>query len=122
MLSVIIAIDGIISFKLILNLSKVSKLKVNVKDNTEEISKKVKKIIQDKLKLHRRIIKAFPYAENSIKFKEWITEQQEKIKERQEKIKKGIKEKKTKIQEDIKETQTRIQQEIKERQNKIKNK
>ena len=59
MLSVIIAIDGIISFKLILNLSKVSKLKVNVKDNTEEISKKVKKIIQDKLKLHRRIIKAY---------------------------------------------------------------
>ena len=122
MLSVIIAIDGIISFKLILNLSKISKLKVNVKDNTEEISKKVKKIIQDKLKLHRRIIKAFPYAENSIKFKEWITEQQEKIKERQEKIKKGIKETQAKIQEDIKETQTRIQEEIKERQNKIKNK
>lgn len=111
-LSVIFVVDTIISFKLILNLSKVSKLKINVKDNTEEISKKVRKIIQDKLKLHRRIIKAFPYAENSIKFKEWILEQQEKIKETQEKIKKGIKETQTRIQEDIKETQTKIKKEI----------
>ena len=68
---------------------------------------KVRCILQDKLKLHRRIIKAFPYAENSIKLKEWIAEQQEKIKERQEKIKQGIK-----------ETQARIQEEIRERQNK----
>jgi uncharacterized membrane protein len=115
----IFVIDTVISFKLILNLSKVSKLKLNVKDNTEEISKKVRKIIQDKLRLHRRIIKAFPYAENSIKFKEWIAEQQEKIKERQEKIKQGIKETQARIQEDIKETQIRIQEEIRERQNKI---
>ena len=65
------------------------------------------------------VIKAFPYAENSIKFKEWIAEQQEKIKERQEKIKQGIKETQARIQEDIKETQIRIQEEIRERQNKI---
>lgn len=110
-LSTIFVIDTVISFKLILNLSKVSKLKVNVKDNTEEISKKVRRIIQDKLKLHRRIIKAFPYAENSIKIKEWITEKQEKIKEKQEKIKKGIKETQARIQEDIKERQTKIKKE-----------
>lgn len=106
-LSLFLVLDSIVSFKLVFNLVKVSKLKKEFKDNTEEISKKVRSILQDKLKLHRRIIKAFPYAENSIKLKEWIAEQQEKIKERQEKIKQGIK-----------ETQARIQEEIRERQNK----
>lgn len=89
-LSIIFVVDSIISFKLILNLSKVSKLKVNIKDNTEEISKKVRKILQDRLKLHRRIINAFPYAENTIKIKEWIADKQEKLKETQEKIKEEI--------------------------------
>lgn len=89
-LSTIFVIDSIISFKLIFNLAKVSNLKLNIKDNTEEISKKVRKILQDRLKLHRRIINAFPYAENTIKIKEWIIEKQEKIKEKQEKIRKEI--------------------------------
>ena len=98
-LSAIFIADSIISFKIIFNLVKVSK--INIKDNTEEISKKVRKILQDRLKLHRRIIKAFPYAENTIKIKEWITDKQEKIKR------------------GIKETQARIQEDIKERQNKM---
>lgn len=119
-ITVILIVDSIISLKLILNLSKVSNLKMNVKDNTEEISKKVRKVLQDRLKLHRRIISAFPYAENSIKIKEWIADKQEKIKERQEKIKKEIKETQTRIQEDIKERQAKIKEEI--NKNKLKKK
>lgn len=107
-LSVVFIVDSIVSFKLIFNLSKVSKLKVNVKDNTEEISKKVKRILQDRLKLHRRIIMAFPYAENTIKIKEWIAEKQDKIK-------KEIKEKQEKIQESIKEKQSKIKENIDKR-------
>ncbi len=89
-LSTIFIVDSIVSFKLIFNLAKVSKLNLNIKDSTEEISKKVKKILQDRLKLHRRIIKAFPYAENTIKIKEWMADKQEKLKEKQERIKEEI--------------------------------
>lgn len=73
--SIILTIDTTISFKIILNLKQVSNLKTisqNVKDNTEEISQKVRKILQDKLKLHRRVVKAFPNIENTIKIKEWL--------------------------------------------------
>ena len=107
-LSVIFVVDSIISFKLILNLAKVSKLTINIKDNTEEISKKVRRILQDRLKLHRRIIKAFPYVENTIKIKEWINEKQKRIK-------KEIREKQERIQEGIKETQSKIKKEINEK-------
>lgn len=89
--SIILTIDTTISFKIILNLKQVSNLKTisqNVKDNTEEISQKVRKILQDKLKLHRRVVKAFPNIENTIKIKEWLNEKQERFKEIKEKYKK----------------------------------
>ena len=83
-LSVIFVTDSAISFKIIINLKKISKLGIisqNIKDDTEEISKKVRRIIQDRLKLHRRVIKAFPNIESTIKIKEWLNEKQERIKE-----------------------------------------
>jgi len=83
-LSVIFVVDSIISFKIIINLKKVSKIQLkaqNLKDSTEEISKKVRKILQDKLKLHRRVVKAFPNIGNTLKIKEWFMEKQERIKE-----------------------------------------
>lgn len=83
-LGIIFVADSVVSFKIILNLKKVSKFELrtqSLKDSTEEISKKVRKILQDKLKLHRRVIKAFPNIGNTIKIKEWLNEKQEKIKE-----------------------------------------
>ena len=57
-------VDNIVSGKIILNLKEMS---VNVKDNTEEISQKVKNIISKKSALHRRLVKAFPDLKNKTK-------------------------------------------------------
>lgn len=70
--------DNIISGKIISNLKEIS---VNVKDNTEEISKKVKKIITQKSALHRRLVEAFPSIKAKVNLKDWITKGEEKINE-----------------------------------------
>lgn len=70
--------DNIISGKIISNLKEIS---VSVKDNTEEISKKVKKIITQKSGLHRRLVKAFPNIKAKVNLKDWITKGEEKINE-----------------------------------------
>jgi len=54
---IIIIIDTIISFDIILEFKNTA---VQLKDNTEEISKKVKEIISQKSALGRRLINAFP--------------------------------------------------------------
>ena len=59
-ISILLAIhlvDNIVSYKIILNLKQVSK---EVKDNTIEISEKVRKIIHNKSIFHRRLVNAFP--------------------------------------------------------------
>lgn len=66
--SVLFIVDIIISFKIILNLKEMSK---EFKDNTDEISEKVKKIIKKKLVLHRRLVYAFPRIKESVKFSSW---------------------------------------------------
>ena len=48
------AIDNIVSFKIIFNLKEMTK---EFKDNTDEISNKVKKIIRKKMILYKRRIK-----------------------------------------------------------------
>lgn len=68
--------DNIISGKIISNLKEIS---VSVKDNTEEISKKVKKIITQKSGLHRRLVEAFPNIKAKVNLKDWITKGEEKI-------------------------------------------
>lgn len=70
--------DNIISGKIISNLKEIS---VSVKDNTEEISKKVKKIITQKSGLHRRLVEAFPNIKAKVNLKDWITKGEEKINE-----------------------------------------
>ena len=70
--------DNIISGKIISNLKEIS---VNVRDNTEEISKKVKKIISQKSALHRRLVEAFPAIKAKVNLKDWITKGEEKINE-----------------------------------------
>lgn len=83
-LLVIHFIDNVVSYKIILNLKQVSN---EVKDNTIEISEKVRKIIHSKSIFHRRLVNAFPRIKERVEFKNWT------IKEKIEKIKNEIKEK-----------------------------
>jgi len=62
--------DLIISSNVIIKLKDVSK--VLRKDYTEEISAKVKQIIQSKLILPKRLLRAFPDIRNYIKFDKLI--------------------------------------------------
>lgn len=78
-LLVIHFIDNIVSYKIILNLKQVSN---EIKDNTIEISEKVRNIIYNKSIFHRRLVNAFPNIKEKVKFKKWT------IKEKLEKLKK----------------------------------
>ena len=60
--------DLIVSLKIILNLKIVKK---ELKDNTDEISEKVKKIILRKSRLYRRLVNAFPRIKDNVKFYNW---------------------------------------------------
>ena len=79
-------VDNIISGKIISNLKEMS---VSVKDNTEEISEKVKRIISKKSGLHRRLVKAFPLIKSKVNIKEWLSKKEEKINEFKNKINKA---------------------------------
>lgn len=70
-------VDIIVSTNVILQIKHISTtLK---KDNTEEISKKVKKIIQSKLVLQKRFLKAFPNIRKSINLEDLINNAKQKI-------------------------------------------
>lgn len=72
--------DTIVSFKIIFNLKEMSK---EFKDNTVEISDKVKKIIKRKYRLYRRLVRAFPKIKDKVFYNNW-----EEIKKKiEEKIK-----------------------------------
>lgn len=75
-------VDNIVSYKIILNLKKVSN---EIKDDTIEISEKVKNIIHSKSRLYRRLVNAFPNIKEKVQFKKWT------LKEKLEDIKKKIK-------------------------------
>ena len=82
-LIIIHIIDNIISFKIILNLKQVSN---EVKDNTIEISEKVKNIIHNKSIFHRRLVNAFPTIKEKVQFKKWtIIEKMEELKKNRKK-------------------------------------
>lgn len=61
-------IDLIVSLKIILNLKEMTR---ELKDNTMEISEKVRKIILKKLRLYRRLVNAFPRVKENVKFHKW---------------------------------------------------
>ena len=67
-LVVLFIADIAVSFKIILNLKVVKK---ELKDNTDEISEKVKKIILKKSRLYRRLVNAFPRIKDNVKFYSW---------------------------------------------------
>lgn len=82
-LFIIYLVDNILSSKIILNLKEISK---NVKDNTEEISQRVKNIISKKSTLHRRLVEAFPSIKSKVNLKEWLTKHEDRINEFKNKI------------------------------------
>lgn len=80
-MSIIIAsgmmVDFVISANIILNLKELDR---NAKkDYTEEISKKVKKIIKSKLVLHRRMLREYPNIRKKINLDKIIEEIKKKI-------------------------------------------
>lgn len=85
-LAVIFIIDLIVSLQVISNIKTISK---NVKDNTEEISQKVRNILKGKKLLHIRVFDAFPLLDKKLNLKSRFTKEIEKVK----KVKEDIKEK-----------------------------
>lgn len=73
LLIIIHIIDNIVSFKIIINLKQVSN---EIKDNTIEISEKVRKIIHSKSFLHRRLVNAFPNIKEKVGLKQWTIKKQ----------------------------------------------
>lgn len=81
-LLLIYIIDNAVSYKIILNLKQVSN---EIKDNTIEISEKVRNIIYSKSTFHRRLVNAFPKIKDKVEFKNWT------IKGKIEELKNSIK-------------------------------
>ena len=83
LLLIIHFIDNIVSYKIILNLKQVSN---EIRDNTIEISEKVRNIIHSKSIFHRRLVNAFPNIKEKVEFKKWtIKEKIEEIKNNMQK-------------------------------------
>lgn len=98
--SFIFLLDTIVSYKLIFELKDISR---ELKDNTIEISEKVKKRIRSwKIGLYRRFVRAFPRIKDYVRYNRW-----EEIKRKIEESKEGIKEK---IVESTSEIKEKIQQ------------
>lgn len=96
-LCVLFLIDCIVSFKIILNLKEMTK---ELKDNTAEISDKVKKIILNKLGPYKRLVNAFPRVKENVKFSKWDSIKK-KIEESTREIKEKIDNSKVEIGEMI---------------------
>ena len=86
-LLVIYILDNIVSGIVIRYVKKTEKIIGKDLDNTEEITKKVKEVLQNKSMLHRRLLNAYPSLE-AVKIK--IKEKKEEIKEKVEEQKKEI--------------------------------
>lgn len=81
-------VDIIVSLRIIFNLKEMKK---ELRDNTIEISAKVRKIILKKLNLYRRLVNAFPKIKDNVKFSTW-----DDIKKKIEESTRNIKIKKSK--------------------------
>ena len=81
-ISILFIVDIIVSLKIILNLKEMSR---EFKDNTDEISNKVKMIIKKKMVLYRRLVRAFPRIKENVFYSKW-DEIKKKIEESKEEI------------------------------------
>ena len=103
-LLVIYIVDNIVSGIVIRYVKKTEKIVGKDLDNTEEITKKVKEVLQNKSMLHRRLLNAYPSLE-AVKIK--IKEKKEEIKE--------------KVEEQREEFTNKVEQQKKEFENKVEN-
>ena len=76
----------ILSFKIIMNLKEMSR---EFKDNTVEISEKVRKIIKSKYRLYRRLVNAFPRIKENVLYEKW-EEMKQRVEESKEEIRNRI--------------------------------
>ena len=98
-------LDLIVSFKIILNLKEMTR---EFKDNTIEISDRVKKIIKKKYILYRRLVKAFPKIKESVLYSKW-DDMKKKIEESKEEIMNKIDNSKKQLKNKIDMSKSQIQ-------------
>lgn len=115
-IGVVFAVDLILSIKVISNVrSATTKFdKENPKDNTEEISKKVKEFLRSKSFLNRRLIDAFPKLTATLK------EHSERIKQKTAEMKEEITNMANDIKDDWNEKTQEVRQEINQRADMVK--
>lgn len=96
-IAVLFITDNIISLKVISNVRLATNKfdKENPKDNTEEISQKVKEFLRGKSILNRRLVNAFP------KLTAILKEQSEKIKKKTNEVKEDISNRANEMKEDF---------------------
>ena len=111
---VVYFIDVIVSFKIILNLKEMSK---EFKDNTVEISDRVKKIIKKKYRGYRRLVHAFPKIKETVVYSKW-EEMKKKIEESKEEIANKIDNSKQELRNKIDSSKTEIKMKIQDTKNK----
>ena len=93
-------VDNIVSGVVVRSIKTADMSASKETDNTEEITKKVKEILQAKSILHRRLINAYPKLQ-AVKIK--IKDQTEKIKKQKEEIEAKVEDKKRKIIQKVNE-------------------
>lgn len=115
-IALLFAIDNIVSFKVISNVrSTTTKFdKENPKDNTEEISKKVKEFLRSKSILNRRLINAFP------KLTAILKEQGDRLKQRTNEVREEITNKANEVKEDLTDKANEVKEEITQKAGKVK--
>ncbi len=96
-MSSLFIIDLVVSLKVISNVRSVTTKfdKENPKDNTDEISKKVREFLTGKSVLNRRLVNAFP------KLTAILKEQGERIKQKTSEVKEGITNKANEMKEEL---------------------
>lgn len=105
---VIYIIDNIVSGVVIGYIKKTEKRFTPEVDNTEEMTEKVKAVLETKSPLHRRLVKAYPKLQAvKVKIKEQIVEQ-----------KKEIEDKAKKVEEKVENTTKKVGQKVREFKNK----
>ena len=106
---VLFIVDCVFSLNIMNSIKKIKVTVTNqVKDNTDEISTKVKAIIMEKSASYKRLISAFPQA-----FASKIKEGKEKIEKTAEKVKENIQEAKEKALDNINENKKKFSKKYK---------
>lgn len=115
-IAVIFAIDNLVSFKVISNVRSATKKfdEENPKDNTEEISQKVKEFLKNKSILNRRLVNAFPKLTATLK------EHSKKIKQKTAEMKEELTNKANEMKEDFTERANVVKEEFNQRTGKMK--